>query len=74
MQIPGLHGLSPFELTKESVKKFIDDDMVTHACAIAYEALLSLFPFFIFLIALLGFLELSTSLSGCRSARKSCFH
>lgn len=60
MQIPGLRGLSPFELAKESVKEFIDDDMVTHACAIAYEALLSLFPFIIFLIALLGFLELSS--------------
>lgn len=60
MQIPGLRGLSLFELAKESVKKFDGDDMMTHACAIAYEVLFSIFPFIIFLIALLGFLELSS--------------
>ena len=60
MQIPGLRGLSPLELAMESAKEFDGDDMMTHACAIAYEVLFSIFPFIIFLIALLGFLELSS--------------
>jgi membrane protein len=32
--------------------------MTTHAAALSYHALLALFPFFIFLIALLGFLQI----------------
>lgn len=60
MRIPGLRGLSPLELAMESAKEFDGDDMMTHACAIAYEVLFSIFPFIIFLIALLGFLELSS--------------
>ncbi len=58
MQIPGLRGKSPFTLAKRSVKEFMDDDMTTHAAALAYHALLALFPFFIFLIGLLGFLHI----------------
>ncbi|RJG07579.1 YihY/virulence factor BrkB family protein [Noviherbaspirillum cavernae] len=59
MRIPGLRGIGPLELVTTSVKEFVDDDMVTHAAALAYEVLFSIFPFIIFLIALLGFLELS---------------
>ncbi|RZI44247.1 YihY/virulence factor BrkB family protein [Herbaspirillum sp. HC18] len=58
MRISGLRGLNPFELAMGSAKEFDRDDMMTHACAIAYEVLFSIFPFIIFLIALLGFLEL----------------
>jgi membrane protein len=58
MRIPGLRGLGPFTLLKKSVNAFIDDDMMTHASAIAFEVIFSLFPFIIFLIALLGFLHL----------------
>lgn len=60
MRIPGLRGLSPVGLIIESVRKFDADDMMTHACALAYEALFSVFPFILFLIALLGFLDLSS--------------
>lgn len=59
MRIPGLRGLSPLLLIKKSVKAFSDDDMSTYAAALAYQAFFSLFPFLIFLIALLGFLNLN---------------
>lgn len=58
MQIPGLRGLKPFTIIKESVKDFIVDDMATHASALSYQVFFSLFPFVIFLVALLGFLHL----------------
>lgn len=58
MQIPGLHGISPFELLKRSVKDFSKDDMTTYAAALAYHALFALFPFVIFLVSLLGFLNI----------------
>jgi membrane protein len=60
MQIPGLRGLSPITLVKRTVKDFLDDDMLTYASALSYQVLFSLFPFVIFLIALLGFLQLSS--------------
>ncbi len=60
MQIPGLRGLSPIGLVKESVIDFLADDMTTYASALAYQVLFSLFPFIIFLVALLGFLDLPT--------------
>lgn len=59
MQIPGLRGLGPFALIKQSVSAFADHDMATYASALAYQVFFSLFPFLIFLIALLGFLNLS---------------
>jgi membrane protein len=58
MRIPGLRGLGPFALLKESVRGFFDDDMTTYAGALAYQVLFSIFPFVIFLVALLGFLNL----------------
>lgn len=58
MQIPGLRGLGPVALVKQSVKGFLDDDMTTYASALAYQVIFSLFPFVIFLIALLGFLHM----------------
>ena len=60
MRIPGLRGMSLFRLIKESVKDFFDDDMATYASALAYQVFFSLFPFILFLIALLGFLKLSS--------------
>ncbi|HVL75247.1 MAG TPA: YihY/virulence factor BrkB family protein [Noviherbaspirillum sp.] len=60
MEIPGLRGLGPFQLIKESIADFLDDDMLTHASALAFQALFSIFPFIIFLIALLGFLQLTS--------------
>lgn len=58
MNIPGLRGLSIGKLIVTSFKEFIGDDMPTQASALAYHILFSLFPFFIFLIALIGTLQL----------------
>jgi membrane protein len=60
MEIPGLGGMGPLELIKRSVKDFLADDMPTYASALAFRALFSLFPFILFLTALLGFLKLSS--------------
>ncbi len=58
MRIPGLAGIGPGELGKRSVKEFLGDDMTTYAAALAYHVLFALFPFVIFLVALLGFLNI----------------
>jgi membrane protein len=58
MRIPGLRGLGPGALARRAVKDFIDDDMATHAAALAFRILLALFPFAIFLLTLLGALGL----------------
>ena len=58
MQLPGMHGLSLFDVVKKSVKDFLDDDMTTYASALAYQVFFSIFPFVIFLVALLGFFHL----------------
>ena len=41
-----------------SIKKFSADDMLVYASAVSYQVFFSLFPFIIFLLALLGFLYL----------------
>jgi membrane protein len=41
-----------------SIKKFSADDMLVYASAVSYQVFFSLFPFIIFLLALLGFLNL----------------
>lgn len=53
-----LHGLSTFSIIKKTFRNFIDDDMPTYAAALSYRALFSLFPFLLFLIAMLSFLNL----------------
>lgn len=58
MKIPGIRGLGPFTVVRRAVKKFGEDDMGTYASALAYQVLFSIFPFIIFLIALLGFLNI----------------
>ena len=49
-----------------TVKEFIDDEMSTYASALAYQMLFSLFPFILFLIALIGFLHLPDFFSWLR--------
>jgi membrane protein len=41
-----------------AIKRFGEDDMLTYAAAIAYQMVFSLFPFLIFLSALLGILQI----------------
>lgn len=49
-----------FRVVKRSIKEFSDDDMMTYAAAVSYQVFFSLFPFIIFLLALLGFLNLQS--------------
>ena len=58
MFVPDLRGLSLVELLKCTVKDFIEDEMPIYASALAFQMLFSLFPFLLFLIALIGFLDL----------------
>ncbi|TYP62007.1 membrane protein [Stutzerimonas stutzeri] len=51
-------GISSFELLKRTFKEFSNDDMTTYASALAYRAIFSLFPFLLFLVSLLGLLDL----------------
>lgn len=59
MRIPGFRGLKLGLVIRKTITDFFDDDMTTYASALAYQVLFSIFPFVIFLIALLGFLHLS---------------
>jgi membrane protein len=53
-----LRGQRPVSLIKRTVNEFIDDEMPTYAAALAYQMFFSLFPFLLFLIALLGYFDL----------------
>ncbi|MEB0046307.1 MULTISPECIES: YihY/virulence factor BrkB family protein [unclassified Pseudomonas] len=58
MIFPDMKGLPLHRVILRTVKEFIDDEMSTYASALAYQMLFSLFPFILFLIALIGFLHL----------------
>ncbi|CAN5537254.1 YihY/virulence factor BrkB family protein [soil metagenome] len=49
-----------FTAMKRAGKEFSDDDMATYSAAVSYQIFFSLFPFIIFLIALMSFLQLSS--------------
>jgi membrane protein len=53
-----LQVTNAFTILKCTVKNFIADDMPTYAAALSYRALFALFPFLLFLIAMLSFLNL----------------
>jgi membrane protein len=55
--LPGLNGESDVDVIKRAFKSFSKDDMGTYAAALAYQTLFSIFPFLLFLIAMLGFLD-----------------
>jgi membrane protein len=58
MALLNTRGIGGFELLKRTIKDFSKDDMTTYASALAYRAIFSLFPFLLFLIAMLGMLDL----------------
>lgn len=66
MIFPAMKGLSFFRVIVRTVKEFVDDEMSTYASALAYQMLFSLFPFILFLIALIGFLHLPDFFSWLR--------
>ncbi|WOD09436.1 YihY/virulence factor BrkB family protein [Pseudomonas sp. NyZ704] len=53
-----LRGVSKWALIKRSLREFDNNDMSTYAAALAFRALLSLFPFLLFLTATLSFFNL----------------
>jgi membrane protein len=53
-----LNGLGPGRLARQVLAEFSEDAMATYAAALAYRAIFSLFPFLLFLVALLGVLQL----------------
>ncbi len=56
--ISGFKGMSPVGVGKQAVKDFMEDDMNTHAAALTYRVLLAIFPFLIFILTLLGALNM----------------
>jgi len=58
MTIAGLGGLPPLEVLKRAIRGFSADSMTTYAAALAYRIVFSLFPFLLFLVALLAFLQI----------------
>ncbi|KQB55505.1 ribonuclease BN [Pseudomonas endophytica] len=66
MFFPVLNGLPLGKVLVRTVKEFVDDEMSTYASALAYQMLFSLFPFILFLIALIGFLHLPDFFSWLR--------
>lgn len=55
---PDLRRVSPWTFSRRVVASYIADDMAIYAAALSFHALLALFPFLIFLLALLGFLQM----------------
>lgn len=66
MIFPTLRKLPMGKVMVRTVTEFIDDEMSTYASALAYQMLFSLFPFLLFLIALIGFLHLPDFFSWLR--------
>ncbi|VVN93495.1 YihY/virulence factor BrkB family protein [Pseudomonas fluorescens] len=66
MFFPDLKGLPLHRVLARTVTEFVDDEMSTYASALAYQMLFSLFPFLLFLIALIGFLHLPDFFSWLR--------
>lgn len=66
MILPALQGLPLHRVLVRTVSEFLDDEMSTYASALAYQMLFSLFPFLLFLIALIGFLHLPDFFSWLR--------
>ncbi|WP_447589590.1 YihY/virulence factor BrkB family protein [Aquipseudomonas campi] len=58
MLFPDLRGVSLWAITKDTVTKFIDDELPTYASALAFQLFFSLFPFLLFLIAIISVLDM----------------
>lgn len=58
MQLPGFHGANPLDIFKHAIQRFLKHDLSTYAAALAYSTLFAIFPFLIFLIALLSTLDI----------------
>ncbi|MGZ7458493.1 YihY/virulence factor BrkB family protein [Pseudomonas sp. Ma2-10] len=66
MFFPHMKGQRLHRVMARTITEFVDDEMSTYASALAYQMLFSLFPFILFLIALIGFLHLPDFFSWLR--------
>ncbi|MDX9688297.1 YihY/virulence factor BrkB family protein [Halopseudomonas formosensis] len=62
-----LRDAGVWDVIKRTAKGFSEHDLSTYAAALAYRALFSIFPFILFLLALLGFLHLPDFFDWLRS-------
>lgn len=62
-----LRNAGVWEVINRTAKGFSEHDLSTYAAALAYRALFSIFPFILFLLALLGFLHLPDFFDWLRS-------
>lgn len=58
MPLPGLREIPVREVARRTYRQFADDDALTYAAALAFHTILALFPFLVFLLALLAYLRL----------------
>ncbi|HCA1453156.1 TPA: YihY/virulence factor BrkB family protein [Klebsiella pneumoniae] len=58
MFFPDLRGVSWWTISKCTVTDFIDDELPTYASALAFQLFFSLFPFLLFLVAIIGLLDI----------------
>jgi membrane protein len=58
MFLPDLRGVSFTEIIKCTVVDFVDDELPTYASALAFQLFFSLFPFLLFLIAIISVLDI----------------
>jgi membrane protein len=58
IRIPGMNGDTAWGIAVRSVMNFVKHDMMTYASSLAYTMLFALFPFMIFLVALVSFLDI----------------
>lgn len=58
MLFPDLRGVSLWTIGKRTVTEFIDDELPTYASALAFQLFFSLFPFLLFLIAIISVLDM----------------
>lgn len=58
MFFPTLQGVSLFQVMKTTVSDFIEDELPTYASALAFQMFFSLFPFLLFLVALISLLDM----------------
>ncbi|HYI25802.1 MAG TPA: YihY/virulence factor BrkB family protein [Thermomicrobiales bacterium] len=57
MRIPCHGNATAWEIAKRSVMNYLRHDMMTYASSLSYTILFALFPFMIFLVALVSFLQ-----------------
>ena len=57
VRIPGLGGMSLRTLGRQTYEQLRTDDVLTYAAALAFHALLAMFPFVLFLVGALSYLD-----------------